>query len=72
MIEPLFTMAKTVFLVAVLIPMMMGLTLSLVGFGALQWSRFVERRVVEKLRRAESGPVVEPVGLAQAPATADS
>lgn len=74
MIETLFTTAKTVVLVAVVIPMMMGLALSLVGFGALEWSRFIERREIKQSGGAKSGSAVEPVDRAPVPmlATADS
>ena len=45
MLESLAETVKIVLLVTIAIPMMMGLLMSIFGFGVLEWARFVERRL---------------------------
>ncbi len=44
MLESFLETMKMVLFVTVAIPMVMGLVLSLFGFGVLEWTRFIERR----------------------------
>jgi uncharacterized membrane protein YcfT len=44
MLESFLETMKIVLLVTVAIPMVMGLVMSLFGFGVLEWTRFIERR----------------------------
>ena len=44
MLEGFLDTMKIVLLVTIAIPMLMGLVLSLFGFGVLEWTRFLERR----------------------------